>query len=114
MTVDEYRLIALSQPEAVEGSHMNHPDFRVRNKIFATILSIEIQEGMVKLTPAQQKEFMKDHPKIFSPAAGSWGKNGATIVQITLATNDIVNRAMTLAWQNVSPKRLIAQIDREA
>jgi hypothetical protein len=113
MTVDEYRQIALAQPEAVEGSHMNHPDFRVRNKIFATILSSERQEGMVKLTPAQQKKFMKEYPKVFGPATGAWGKSGATIVQTKLATNDIVNRAMKLAWRNTAPKRLLAQIEGE-
>jgi len=76
MTVDEYRRIALAQPEAVESSHMNHPDFRVRNKIFATICPGKGNEGALKFTPQQQKQFMKDHPKLFSPAAGAWGKNG--------------------------------------
>ena len=41
MTVEAYRAIALAQPEAIESSHMNHPDFRVRKKIFATIPSVE-------------------------------------------------------------------------
>ena len=56
MTVNEYRRAALAQPEAVESAHMNHPDFRVRNKIFATIYSVERKEGMVKLTPEQQRQ----------------------------------------------------------
>ena len=37
MTVDDFRKLALDLPEAIESAHMNHPDFRVRNKIFATI-----------------------------------------------------------------------------
>jgi hypothetical protein len=114
MTVNEYRDIALAQPEATESSHMNHPDFRVRNKIFATILSSERQEGMVKLTPAQQKKFMKEYPKAFSPAAGAWGKSGATIVQIKLAPHPIVTQAMELAWQNTAPKCLRKRSDHEA
>jgi len=32
MTVSEFRKMALSFPEAVEGSHMDHPDFRVGGK----------------------------------------------------------------------------------
>ncbi len=32
-----FRKLALSLPEAVEKGHMGHPDFRVRNKIFATL-----------------------------------------------------------------------------
>ena len=61
MTVEEYR-----DREAIESSHMNHPDFRVRGKIFATIPSVAKDEGMVKLTPDQQKQFAQEYPKIFS------------------------------------------------
>jgi hypothetical protein len=40
MTSDEFRALARSLPEAVEAveaSHMGHPDFRVRKKIFASL-----------------------------------------------------------------------------
>ena len=37
MTADEFRNLALSLPEAAENAHMNHPDFRVCGKIFATL-----------------------------------------------------------------------------
>jgi hypothetical protein len=36
VTAKEFRRIALTMPEAVEASHMGHPDFRVAKKIFAT------------------------------------------------------------------------------
>jgi len=36
MTTDEFRKMALEIPAAVERSHMNHPDFRVAGKIFAS------------------------------------------------------------------------------
>jgi hypothetical protein len=35
---------------AVEGAHMGHPDFRVKNRIFAT-LHHDLEFGMVALTP---------------------------------------------------------------
>ena len=53
MTADEFRSLALSLPEASEGAHMGHADFRVRGKIFATLTPDE-DRGMVKLTPEQQ------------------------------------------------------------
>jgi hypothetical protein len=37
VTQDDFRRIALSMPEAIESSHMGHPDFRVAGKIFATL-----------------------------------------------------------------------------
>jgi hypothetical protein len=36
-TIAMFRRLALSLPEAAEGAHMGHPDFRVRNKIFASL-----------------------------------------------------------------------------
>ena len=60
MTEDAFRKLALSLPDAVEASHMNHPDFRVRGKIFATIYR---GMGMVKLTPDQQEMFVKTDPR---------------------------------------------------
>jgi hypothetical protein len=114
VTIEEYRRIALAQPEAIESSHMDHPDFRVRGKIFATIPSVAKNEGMVKLTPDQQKKFVGEYPKIFCAVPGGWGVRGATLVMLAPATKEIVNRAMRCAWHNVAPKRLIAQIDGEA
>jgi len=37
MTVNDFLRIALSMPGATESSHMDHPDFRVNKRIFATI-----------------------------------------------------------------------------
>ena len=44
MTADQFRRLALGLPEAAESSHLAHPDFRVRNRIFAT-LAIPIHAG---------------------------------------------------------------------
>jgi hypothetical protein len=37
MTAKDFRQIALSLPETEERAHMDHPDFRVGGKIFATV-----------------------------------------------------------------------------
>jgi hypothetical protein len=44
MTADEFRKMALEIPAAIERSHMNHPDFRVAGKIFAS-LDVRDQTG---------------------------------------------------------------------
>ena len=76
MTAQEFRKIALSLPEAVEAQHMNHPDFRVRGKIFATLQYPTKDFGMVRLPPRAQEEFVFGEPKVFSPVKGAWGKAG--------------------------------------
>ena len=69
MTVDEFRSIALSFPETEERAHMNHPDFRVGGKIFATLSYPNESFGMVKLFPDQQAEFVAGDP---NGAAGTF------------------------------------------
>ena len=105
MTAAEFRRLALGFPEASENSHMNHPDFRVRGKIFATLGPGETW-GMVKLTPEQQAWFMRAEPAVFEPARGAWGRRGATIVQLRTAKKVTVRRALIAAWRNTAPKRL--------
>ena len=101
MTASDFRRIALGMEGAVEASHMNHPDFRVNGKIFATIHTDNVQ-GMVKLTPEQQERFIREHPTMFHPAAGEWGRQGNTMVTFAAANPDVLGEAMTLAWQNLA------------
>jgi len=107
MTASDFRKLALGFPEAVEASHMNHPDFRVGGKIFATLGYPSKAWAMVKLTPAQQKGFMSDAPKAFEPCAGAWGRQGATGVHLSVASRTAVREALRLAWTNTAPKRLV-------
>ena len=77
---NDFRRIALGMKGAAEGAHMGHPDFRVNNRIFAT-LHHDLQFGMVKLTPGQQEQFMRDRPETFAPESGAWGRAGCTSVR---------------------------------
>jgi hypothetical protein len=108
MTAKEFRKLALSLPEATESAHMNHPDFRVRNKIFATIWPDD-QWGMVKLTPREQAVLIQSEPEVFQPIKGGWGRRGATSVCLPLATEVSVRQALIAAWRNTAPKRLVQQ-----
>jgi hypothetical protein len=112
MTADEFRSLALSLPEASEGAHMGHPDFRVGGKIFATLGPDETW-GMVKLTPDQQALFVRTEPAVFQPVKGGWGRRGATRVELSAATEAAVRQALVVAWRNTAPKRLARQLDDE-
>jgi hypothetical protein len=109
MTIEEFRKLALSLPEATEAAHMDHPDFRVRNKIFATLDYPERGCGMVKVTLNQQKLLVREEPDAFVPVKGGWGKRGATTVLLRAAKKATVVKALTAAWCNTAPKSLVAQ-----
>jgi hypothetical protein len=98
VTANDFRRIALGMEGAFESSHMDHPDFRVNNRIFATLTHDE-QLGMVSLTPESQQGFMREHPSAFSPVNGSWGLQGATRVHLDSVEEDALGEAMTLAWR---------------
>jgi hypothetical protein len=111
MTAADFRRMALRLPEATEGAHMNHPDFRVGGRIFATLGYPKIGMGMVKLFPDQQEEFVRAEPKVFAPVNGLWGKRGATYVRLKAAKKPSVQRALAAAWRNTAPRKLVAQFD---
>ncbi|HEY5767110.1 MAG TPA: MmcQ/YjbR family DNA-binding protein [Candidatus Udaeobacter sp.] len=106
MAPNEFRELALSFPDAIESAHMHHPDFRVGGRIFATLGYPNENSAMVKLSPAEQKEFVRSSPGVFTTAKGAWGRQGSTIVYLPAATIDIVREALTAAWRNTAPKRL--------
>src|SRR5262245_3128408 len=106
MTADDFRALALSLPEAVESAHMGHPDFRVRNKIFAT-LGPDEDWGGLKLTPDEQGMFVRSEPDVFQPFNGAWGRRGGTRVELAAADEASVRQALIAAWRNTAPKRLV-------
>jgi hypothetical protein len=101
MRARDFRRIALGMTGAVEGAHMGHPDFRAGGRIFAT-LHHDDQFGMVKLTPEQQRRFVRDHPAAFAPENGAWGRQGCTRVRLDAIDHETLGEAMTMAWQNTA------------
>jgi hypothetical protein len=112
MTADDFRRLALGLPEALESAHMGHPDFRVGGKVFASLGPKE-DWGMVKLTPDEQRTFMRAGAESFHPASGAWGRRGCTIVRLGEAEESIVRQALTAAWRNAAPKKIHWQLEEE-
>ena len=104
-TIDKFRKMALEIPTAVERSHMNHPDFRVAGKIFASLGVPNQSWGMVKLTPDQQRTFIKKAPAVFKPCSVAWGRQGYTNVYLASAKARIVRAALDVAGTNVAEKK---------
>jgi hypothetical protein len=101
------RRIALACPEAVEGEHMGHPDFRVGGRIFMTLWPAE-RRAVVKLPVADQHALVQMDPDAFS--LGGWAHQGWTNVHLARVNAAQLRVLADAAWRNVAPKRLL---DRE-
>ena len=107
MTSNMFRKLVLSLPETIEAEHMNHPDFRVGGKIFATLGYPDVRSGMVKLNPVQQADYVQQYPAVFEAIQNAWGRKGATTVHLKEATVDVVMMALKDAWRNTAPPKLV-------
>jgi hypothetical protein len=107
MEQDEFRALALTFPEAVESSHFDTADFRVRNKIFATLREAD-GRAVLKLSPDEQQLVMATSSGLFEPIKGSWGLKGWTRVILDRADIETVRHAMGMAWRSVAPRKLRA------
>ena len=105
MTPGQFRRLALSLPDAVEGRHGGHPDFRVGGKVFASLGFPDQGFGVVKLTPDQQAMLTATKPDVFEPVRGGWGERGYTKVRLAAVDAKSLKHALTLAHQSCAPKR---------
>ena len=106
ITVATARKIILSMPEAEEHRHHGHPDFRVNNKIFATLWPTETR-AVVKLALADQEVLLKSSPKTLSTNA--WSKHGWTNIHLQHIDPKLFQQLIEDSWRGVAPKRLVAQ-----
>jgi hypothetical protein len=109
MTINGFRRLALALPQSQESAHLDHPDFRVGKRVFATLGYPDVSSGMVKLTPARQAQFVAQYPQVFIPVKGGWGARGATNVKLRAATRATLWPAMVEAWRSNASATLIKQ-----
>jgi len=99
-----FRTIACSLPGAVESAHMGHPDFRVHDRIFATLSGEPRGCGVLKLTLEQQAAFVAERPDLFQPVQGGWGRMGMTYLELDRADEATMRGALVTAHRNVVSK----------
>jgi hypothetical protein len=108
ITRAQFAELALAMPEATRGSHFGNADFRVRNKIFATLDS-GAERGSLKVRSEIQRLLVSARPEAFVPAAGAWGNSGWTYVVLEHVELDEVRELVADAWRLIAPARLAAQ-----
>jgi hypothetical protein len=111
MTPNDFRQLALSQPEAVEVFRKGRSHFRVWRKSFARLEGPADSVATVHLTPEQQAMFMHAAPGTFVPVPGGWGRLGATHVVLEHPEKATVKSALVHTWRNVAPKALLESTD---
>ena len=113
MTGEQFRALALSMPDTVELSHMQHPDYRIGGRIFATHGSPDERFAMVKLTPEEQSVVIAAEPDVFSPAKGGWGRGGSTLVLLEAARETSLRSAIEMAYAAARSKASPASRSRK-
>jgi hypothetical protein len=107
ITDQDVRRIALSLPGAEEKSHVGRPDFRINNRIFATLRRSQ-NYAVVKLSVADQSAVVAMDPETF--AVNSWSHPGWTNISMKHIAKVEFRKVIQAAWRNVAPKKLIASV----
>ena len=100
ITIENFRQMALSLPDAVEQPHFDIPSFRVKGKIFAT-LWVKEKRAMLKLSPVDQSVFCSYDKTVFFPVPNAWGKQGATFVELGKVKKAMLQDALSVAYNGV-------------
>ena len=105
VTAATVRKLALAFPEALESSHFNVVDFRVRKKIFATIHPGGKTGVLLRLDPDQRAALADAEPATY--------RLRGTALQIVFAKISVAayKQLITQAWRGTAPKRLVATFD---
>jgi hypothetical protein len=104
VTLETFRQMALSFPDAVELPHFHLQSFRTKKKIFATLHEKD-NRAMLKLPLAEQSVFCSYDEAVFFPVAGGWGKGGATFVELKKVKKSVLKEALEIAYNNAIIKK---------
>lgn len=111
ISVDYFREVALSFPEATEEPHVEKISFRVRKKIFATYDAGNNQASL-KLSEMDQNIFATADKAIY-PVPNKWGKQGWTLVELKNVKKKLFQQALMTAYCAVAPAKLAEQVAGE-
>jgi hypothetical protein len=101
--IETARQIAMALPGTEEKDHFGMPSFRANDRIFST-LWIKENRMMVKLPLIEQSVFNSFDPAVFYPVPNKWGLKGATFVELAKVRRDMLEDALSVAWQAVVSK----------
>jgi len=104
ISIETFRKLALSFPDASEEPHFEKISFRVKKKIFATF-DEKNNRAVLKLNEIDQSVFCASSEMIFYPVPNKWGKQGWTIVELSKVRPEMFEDALIRSYQNVIAKK---------
>ena len=105
VSIDTFRKLALSFPEATEEPHFEKTSFRIKKKIFATY-DEKNKRACVKLSAIDQDVFSVLDRTVIYPIPNKWGKQGWTFIEMSKVKKELFIDALTTAYCEVAPKKL--------
>ncbi|HEX8548508.1 MAG TPA: MmcQ/YjbR family DNA-binding protein [Cytophagaceae bacterium] len=109
VSIDAFRKLALSFPEATEEPHFEKISFRVKKKIFASYDGLK-KQACIKLSEIDQDIFSSAGNNVIFPVDNRWGKQGWTLIEMNKVQIELFIEALTTAYCQVAPKKLADQI----
>ena len=104
VSIEEFRKLAMSFPDATEEPHFEKTSFRIKKKIFATF-DEKNNHAVLKLNEIDQSVFCASSEKIFYEITNKWGKQGWTIVELSKVRPEMFKDALKLSYQNAAPEK---------
>ena len=104
VSIENFRKLAMSFPDATEESHFEKISFRIKKKIFATF-DEKNNRAVLKLNEIDQSVFCASSEIIFYPIPNKWGKQGWTIVELSKVRPEMFEDALILSYESVITKK---------
>jgi predicted DNA-binding protein (MmcQ/YjbR family) len=104
VSIETFRKLAMSFPNATEEPHFEKISFRVNKKIFATF-DEKNNRAVLKLNEIDQSVFCASSEMIFYPIPNKWGKQGWTIVELSKVRSEMFEDALIRSYENVMSKK---------
>ena len=104
VSIETFRNLAMSFPNATEEPHFEKISFRVNKKIFATF-DEKNNRAVLKLNEIDQSVFCASSEMIFYPIPNKWGKQGWTIVELSKVRPEMFEDALIRSYENVISKK---------
>jgi hypothetical protein len=108
VTAATVRKLALALPEAVEASHFDVADFRVRTKIFATIHPGGKTGVLLRLDSDLCNALAEAEPGTFERVGA---KGNALKVVFARVERAQYEHLLVQAWRAIAPKKVVAAYD---